>query len=180
MIIFIGVPGSGKSTQGKMLADKLKLPWLSTGEFLRMLVSGERRASMLRGELLEDGEIIALVQKIFTVVDKNAEFVMDGFPRTTAQVDWLLNQTKHGQLDVTAVINIKATRGEVKNRLRQRGRLDDTDEALEQRFTRYESSMKPIIQHLKESKIPVLDIEGEGDVEEIHRSVLSAILPLVK
>ena len=46
MIVFMGVAGSGKSVQGRMLADKLALPWLSTGEFLRMLVSGERRMYM--------------------------------------------------------------------------------------------------------------------------------------
>ncbi len=43
MIIFMGVAGSGKSMQGKLLADTLGLPWLSTGEFLRMLISGEKR-----------------------------------------------------------------------------------------------------------------------------------------
>ena len=108
MIIFTGVAGSGKSVQGKMLADYLGLPWLSTGEFLRMLISGERRKDMLAGKLIEDKEIISLVQKIFNVVDTKNEFILDGFPRTVAQADWLLNQAKHGQLKLTAVVNLKA------------------------------------------------------------------------
>jgi len=180
MIIIVGMPGSGKSTQGKMLADKLKLPWLSTGEFLRMLVSGDRRAAMIKGKLLADEEIIALVQKIFTVVDKNEEFIMDGFPRTIAQVDWLLNQAKHNQLKVTAVINIKISQSEVKKRLQDRGRHDDSDDIISERFKSYEKSMKPILEHFNDADVPVLDIDGEGDVEEIHKSVLSSILAYTK
>ncbi len=101
MIIFTGVAGSGKSVQGKMLADHMGLPWLSTGEFLRMLISGERRKDMLAGKLLGDNEIIALVQRIFNVVDTKHEFILDGFPRSVAQADWLLNQVKHGQLKIS-------------------------------------------------------------------------------
>ncbi len=65
----MGVAGSGKSVQGRMLADRLALPWLSTGEFLRMLVSGEKRKDMIAGKLLSDNEIITLVQRIFTIID---------------------------------------------------------------------------------------------------------------
>ena len=82
MIIFTGVAGSGKSMQGRMLADHQALPWLSTGEFLRMLVSGDERRDMLAGKLLDDEEIISLVQKIFNDVGVEEEFEMDGFPRT--------------------------------------------------------------------------------------------------
>ena len=53
MIIFMGVAGSGKSVQGRLLADTLGLPWLSTGEFLRMLISGQRRKDMQAGKLLD-------------------------------------------------------------------------------------------------------------------------------
>ncbi len=65
----MGVAGSGKSVQGKLLADQLALPWLSTGEFLRMLIAGKRRREMLEGKLLPDQEIITLIRKIFSVVD---------------------------------------------------------------------------------------------------------------
>jgi len=88
----MGVAGSGKSVQGRLLADEMALPWLSTGEFLRMLVSGERRKDMLAGRLLSDREIIKLVQKIFAMIDIHEEFILDGFPRTVSQADWLLNQ----------------------------------------------------------------------------------------
>ncbi|GAC1388326.1 MAG: adenylate kinase [Candidatus Saccharimonadales bacterium] len=175
MIIFMGVAGSGKSLQGKLLADQLGLPWLSTGEFLRMLVAGDRRKQMLAGELLDDQEIIGLVRKIFTIIDTNHEFVLDGFPRTTAQADWLLNQVKHGQLKINGVVHLLADEEIVKQRLLGRGRPDDHNEAIAERFLEYEEAAKPIIEHFKAAGVPVYDIDGQADVGKIHDEIVHAL-----
>lgn len=175
MIIFMGVAGSGKSVQGKMLADELGLPWLSTGEFLRMLISGERRKDMLDGKLLEDQEIIALVQKILTVVDVKADFVLDGFPRTVAQADWLLSQVKHGQLSISAVIHLKAEPELVRKRLLERGRQDDTDEAIKERFDEYQQSAVPILKHFEKAKIPICTVDAGQSMEKVHSQILKAV-----
>lgn len=175
MIIFMGVAGSGKSAQGRLLADRLGYPWLSTGEFLRMLISGERRKQMLEGKLLGDKEIITLVQKIFRIVDTDHEFVMDGFPRTLAQADWLLSQRKHGQLEITAVIHLQASEEVVLERLLQRGRQDDQSAVIRERFREYEQSTRPIIEDFETNGVPVFDIDGVGDIETIHDSIVKAI-----
>jgi len=175
LIIFTGVAGSGKSVQGKMLADHLGLPWLSTGEFLRMLISGERRKDMLAGKLLGDKEIIALVQRIFNVIDTKHEFILDGFPRTVAQADWLLNQVKHGQLAITGVVHLKATETAVKQRLLKRGRQDDTDTAIKERFTEYSETILPILEHFKAAGIPVHDIDAERSVDVVQNSIRMAV-----
>lgn len=175
MIIFMGVAGSGKSAQGRLLADRLGFPWLSTGEFLRMLISGERRREMLEGKLLDDAEIISLIQKIFRIVDTEHEFVMDGFPRTVAQADWLLSQRRHGQLDITAVIHLQASEEVVLERLLQRGRQDDQAEAIRERFREYETATQPIIEDLKNHCVPVFEINGEGEIETIHEDIVRAI-----
>lgn len=180
MIIFMGVAGAGKSAQGKMLADAMAVPWVSTGEFLRMLITGQRRKDMLAGKLLGDKEIIALVQKIFTMIDLRDEFVLDGFPRTDAQADWLLNQVKHGQLPVTAVVHLTASEEAVLERLLARGRQDDTREAIAERFREYEQTSKPILEHFKKAGIPVFDIKGEGDIETIHSDIRRSIESLSK
>lgn len=171
----MGVAGSGKSAQGRLLADRLGFPWLSTGEFLRMLIGGERRRQMLEGKLLDDSEIITLVQKIFRIVDTEHEFVMDGFPRTVAQADWLLSQRKHGQLDITAVIHLKASEEVVLERLLQRGRQDDQAEVIRERFREYEQATQPIIADFKNNGVPIFDIDGVGDVEAIHEAIVKAI-----
>ena len=175
MIVFTGVAGAGKSVQGRMLADELGLPWLSTGEFLRMLISGERRKEMIAGKLLDDHEIIALVRKILAIIDTNQEFVLDGFPRTPAQADWLLNQVKHGQLKINAVLNLKADKAVVVDRLKQRGRPDDNEEAINERFREYEQTILPILEHFRQSGIKVIDIDGDKPLSEVHDAIAEAV-----
>jgi adenylate kinase len=175
MIIFMGVAGSGKSMQGRLLADREALPWLSTGEFLRMLISGEERRDMLAGKLLDDEEIITLVQKVFNVINIEEEFVMDGFPRTEGQADWLLNQVKYGQLSLTAVVHLTASEDVVLERLLGRGRQDDHKEAIAERFREYEQAIKPILEHFKQAGIPVYDINGEQEPETVHQDIIKAL-----
>lgn len=175
MILFMGVAGAGKSIQGKMLADEYGLPWLSTGEFLRMLISGERRKEMVSGKLLGDQEIIALVQKIFSVIDIKNEFVLDGFPRTNGQADWLLGQVKHGQLSLTAIIHIIASKSVVKSRLLERARQDDTEQAIEERFNEYENQTVPIINIFKNAGIHLIEVDGAQSVASVHQEIVESL-----
>lgn len=175
MIIFMGVAGAGKSSQGRLLADAEGLPWLSTGEFLRMLIAGDKRKDMLAGKLLPDQEIIGLVRRIFSVINTDKEFVIDGFPRTVAQADWLLNQAKHGQLNITAVVHIEASKAAVTRRLLARGRLDDTKEAIKARFEEYEQFVVPILEHFKQSGVKVVDVDGEQPVDKVQAEISRAL-----
>jgi len=175
MILFMGVAGAGKSVQGRMLADEFGLPWLSTGEFLRMLISGERRKDMVAGKLLGDQDIIALVQKIFSVVDVEHEFVLDGFPRSSAQADWLLNQVKHEQLDLTAIVHLKADRNVVKSRLLSRARQDDTEGAIAERFKEYEEVTLPIVNDFKQAGCQVVEVDGDQPVKAVHAAIVGAL-----
>lgn len=175
MIIFMGVAGSGKSSQGRQIADEKGLPWLSTGEFLRMMISGEERKDMLSGKLIPDQEIISLIRKIFSIININEEFVLDGFPRTVAQADWLLNQAKHGQLNITAVIHLRASEEAMTKRLLSRGRQDDTKEAISERFREYNEEMMPILQHFKDAKVRIIDIDGEQTIDEVHADIVKAL-----
>lgn len=175
MIIFMGVAGSGKSIQGRMLADERGLPWLSTGEFLRMLIAGERRKQMLAGKLLDDQEIITLVQKIFNIVDTSQEFVLDGFPRTATQADWLINQVKHGQLTVTNVIHLMADEDVVRKRLLERGRQDDHHEAISERFAEYRESILPILEQFKQAGVAVSNINSDQPMQQVHDDIMAAI-----
>ena len=171
----MGVAGAGKSVQGRRLADELAVPWLSTGEFLRMLTSGEQRKRMVSGKLLSDGEIITLVQKIFAVVGIDREFILDGFPRSVGQAEWLLNQVKYSQLNVTAIIHITASSEVVKERLLGRGRPDDHDEAIEGRLEEYEKTIKPILEQFKSASVPVFDVDGDKAIEDVHDQIVGAI-----
>lgn len=172
MIIFMGVAGSGKSVQGRMLADSLALPWLSTGEFLRMLVSGQRRKDMISGKLLSDQEMIGLVQRIFNLINPKEEFVLDGFPRSVHQADWLINQVKHHQVGPTTVVHLVASEKVVSSRLKQRGRPDDIPEAIAERFREFDQAAKPILDNFAQAYIQVHEVNAEQSVEQVHKSIL--------
>jgi len=96
VIILLGVAGSGKSEQGRLLADEYGYAWISTGEILRVLITGKRRHEMLAGRLLSDEEMIQIMDR-FLCNRHNQEFILDGFPRTIPQTDWLLKQVEKGR-----------------------------------------------------------------------------------
>ncbi len=179
MIIFMGVAGAGKSMQGRLLADQAALPWVSTGEFLRMLVSGQQRKDMLAGKLLDDKQIISLVQKIFSVVDTKHEFILDGFPRTVGQADWLINQFKHGQLAISAVVNLVASKDVVRKRLLGRGRQDDNEQSIVERFGEYQGTILPVLEQFKLAGIPIHKINGDQDTDVVHKDIISALKDVI-
>ncbi len=175
MIILTGVAGAGKSMQGKILADEHGYAWISTGEILRVLVTGKRRQEMLEGKLLSDEEMINLMDKVLELIDTKQEFVLDGFPRTVPQADWLLDQVHKGRFKLTAVIHLAASEEVVRERLLERGRLDDTEEAIEKRFSEYRSVTLPIIEHLRQEGANVCDIDAGQPPRDVHDSILECV-----
>lgn len=167
----MGVAGAGKSVQGKLLAEKLGYAWVSTGELLRGEIGETRKAEMLAGKLLDDKEIIDVIQKYFQRNNQAHRCVLDGFPRTLAQAEWLLTQN----LGINAVIHLQASKSTVKKRLLARGRPDDNEKAIDMRFKEYEKHTLPIISLFKKSGVPVYDIEGERDIQTVHREILGKL-----
>jgi adenylate kinase len=175
MILLMGVAGAGKSMQGRILADEHGYAWISTGEILRVLVTGKRRQEMLQGKLLSDDEVIELMDKVFDLIDTHQEFVLDGFPRTVAQADWLLEQFEKGRFELTAVINLDASKDVVLERLVKRGRPDDNEVAVSARFDEYEAVTRPILDHFKEKKVRVHEVNADRSPREIHDDILDLI-----
>lgn len=175
MIILTGVAGAGKSMQGKILADEHGYAWISTGEILRVLVTGKRRQEMLQGKLLSDEEMVTILDKIFELIDPTQEFILDGFPRTIPQADWLLEQVHNGRFSLTAVINLSASEDVVRERLMARGRLDDNDEAIAERFREYRAVTLPILNHFREEGIAVHDINAAQEPRDVHDEILKCI-----
>lgn len=168
MILLMGIAGSGKGTQGKMLADARGFHLISMGEVLRMYVTGEQRERMLAGELLPDSEIIQIVDQVLTSLLNGAEVLMDGFPRTVPQAEWLLEQVKAGRFKLDVAFHLVASREAVKKRLLARARIDDINAAIEERFNEYERSTKPLLDWLKERGIRVIDVDAERSVEAVN------------
>lgn len=175
MIILMGVAGSGKSMQGKILADEHGYAWISTGEILRVLVTGKRRHEMLEGKLLSDEEMINLMDKVLELIDTKQEFVLDGFPRTVPQADWLLEQVHKGRFELSAVVHLTASEAVVRSRLLDRGRQDDTEEAIAKRFAEYHDATTPIIEHLREEGATICEIDASQSPREVHDAILKCV-----
>ncbi len=175
MIILLGVAGAGKSMQGRLFADEHGFAWISTGELFRVLVTGERRQKMLEGELLSDVEVIELVDKTLRLIDLKKEFLLDGFPRTKPQVDWLVEQINSGRVVLTGIFNMTATEEVVKERLLRRGRPDDTEQAIAKRFEEYKAVTLPIVEYFRSLHTAVYDINADQDVLAVHDEILTYI-----
>lgn len=175
MILLMGVAGAGKSMQGRLFADEHGYSWISTGEMFRVLVTGKRRQQMLEGKLLSDDEVIEMVDKTLKLIDINKEFLLDGFPRTKVQADWLLEQIKSGRIKLTAIFNLVASKEVVRDRLLKRGRQDDTEAVIENRFDVYETETLPIIKFFEDAGMPVFNIDADRDIMTVHDELLSKI-----
>lgn len=175
MILLMGIAGSGKGTQGKMLADKYGMHLISMGDVVRMYVTGKQRDRMLAGGLLDDEEVIAIVDKVLNSISDKEEVILDGFPRTIPQAEWLLAQAKAGRLDLDMAIHLVASRQAVKDRLLQRARIDDKEAAIEARFDEYEKSTTPLIKWLEDNGVKVSNIDAEQPVEDVHNQIIDLL-----
>lgn len=181
MIIFVGVAGSGKSVQGKLLAKTLNANYFSMGEFLRQHLDPTIQKKMLTGELISDDEVIREIsEELSKVATIYEEFILDGFPRTLVQVDWLLTQVAQNKLKISAVINLVAPEEIITERLLGRKRPDDHLEAIKIRIREYNKATLPIIERMKQAGVKVFNIDAERSVEVVHSDIIKALSELNK
>ena len=124
-VILLGPPGAGKGTQAKRLVDRYGIPQISTGDLLRENVAAgtalgkQAKAIMERGELVSDNLVVAMVQERLERPDCKQGFVLDGFPRTVAQAEWVDGFLKQrpGGWPPLVVVNIQVDYNQLLRRL---------------------------------------------------------------
>lgn len=171
MILLMGIAGSGKGTQGKLLGSTRGYHVISTGELLRTYGSEAQHERMHKGEILGDEEVTALLDKALQNLDTPDRVILDGYPRTVDQAKWLLSQTE--RFGINYVLHLLASREAVKDRLHARGRTDDHDAAIEARFNEYEQATLPILDFLREQGVEVVEVNGEQPIETVHEEIVS-------
>jgi len=169
----MGIAGSGKGTQGKMLADQHGFHLISMGDVVRMYVTGEQRERMLAGGLLDNQEIIKIVDKVLASLSDDEEVLLDGFPRTIPQAEWLLDQINTGRFELKAVFHLVASRSAVKARLLSRARIDDKDTAIEARFNEYEKNTVPLLKWLTGHGITVTNVDAERSAPAVNAALVN-------
>ncbi len=168
MIIILGTPGAGKTTQARLLAEKLGCRWFSMGQLIRDEVKGQDRKDMLAGKIINDEITLGIIDKILKSIDTNKqEVVFEGNPRSIPQAKWWLKQITNGRFSVKAVIHLVAEPVVAAKRLVNRGRLDDHDEnVVDTRFDEYYKSITPTLEFLKTHGVKVYDVDANGTIEQ--------------
>jgi adenylate kinase len=183
-IILLGPPGSGKGTQGALLAERAGLPRISTGDLLRRAVAegtpvGEQaKGYMDRGLLVPDEVILGLIAEVLRSPEAARGILMDGFPRTVPQaeaVDRLVAE-RGGRIDHVLLIDVPVDELErrVLGRARQQGRSDDTVETIRHRLCVYEEQTAPLVEYYRQRGV-VVDVRGVGSIADIARHIAEAL-----
>ncbi len=179
-LILTGPPGAGKGTQAKLLAKRLGIPQIATGEILREAVAsgselGQRvQAIMQRGELVPDEVVIEIVDERLAREDCAPGFILDGFPRTRDQAEALERLLGRARREPVRVVSLEVPEDVLRQRILERGegRADDTEETIATRLEVYRQQTAPVLDYFRSG---LLRIDGVGSVEEISARIVEAI-----
>ena len=183
-VMILGAPGSGKGTQGKLLAGHLGIPQVSTGDLLRAAVregtplGREAKGFMDQGLLVPDAVILGLIREILASDEARGGVLMDGFPRTVPQaeaVDRLLTE-RAARVDLVAVLDVDEPElvERLLGRAAKEGRSDDNPDSIRQRLRVYHDQTAPLIDYYERQGV-VRHLEGVGDIDAIQRRLREAV-----
>lgn len=175
MILFFGPPGSGKSVQGELLVKRNGWNWLSTGQLFRDSSDPEVLARLAQGELIDDALTNKVLNEALQQADNKTRIVLDGYPRNRQQAEWLDEHLpKHGR-EIAAIIVFEVPKEELTRRLAGRGRAEDSLDVIEKRLNIYFANTKPVLEFYEKQGVPVVHVDGHGDVTEVHERIQKAI-----
>ena len=183
-VVMLGPPGSGKGTQGVVLAARLRVPHVSTGDLLRESraagtdLGREAARYMDRGELVPDDVMVGLAKERVSKPDCQTGFVLDGFPRTLVQAEALDELLKEigRELDVILelIVPEEVSVERMLERARIEGRSDDTPEAIRKRLDLYFERTAPVVEHYRATG-NLVGIHGDRTVDEVFGEVQDAL-----
>ncbi|GAB3660291.1 adenylate kinase [Nocardioides korecus] len=183
-LILMGPPGAGKGTQASRVAEQFAIPAISTGDIFRENVSKGTELGVKAGEYMDAGEYVPddltnrMVRNRIDEDDAKPGFLLDGYPRTLAQVeelDGMIKFTGH-QLDAVVVLTVDPE--ELVQRLLQRaetdGRSDDTEDVVRRRQEVYAEQTEPLIEVYRERGL-LHEVDGMGEVDQVTKRVFAAL-----
>ena len=183
-LILMGPPGAGKGTQARYVAARFGVPAISTGDIFRVNVSQgtelgvEAKRYMDAGEYVPDEITNRMVRNRIDEPDAEPGFLLDGYPRTLAQVEELDGMVKHTGHALDAVVVLTVNQEELVQRLLKRaeieGRADDTEDVIRRRQEVYVEQTEPLIDVYRDRNL-LIEVDGLGDVDEVTERIFQAL-----
>ena len=188
--VFFGIVGSGKGTQVELLNKYLTesnisddVLFISPGnEYRRLITNGGYTSEIVKvnlekGFLQPDFLTTGLLTGILiSNMKDNTTIVADGFPRTVAQSLAFENMMKFYGRSEVKIIYIELSKEEAVKRMKLRGRSDDTDEGISNRFDEYVNNVIPSMNYFNEkSGYTIYKINGEQSIEDVHKDIIKTL-----
>ena len=183
-LILMGPPGAGKGTQATVVAERFGVPAISTGDIFRANVSEGTDLGRKAQEYMDAGEYVPdeitneMVRNRIGEADATSGFLLDGYPRTVAQVeelDAMISATGHA---LDAVVVLVVERDVLVQRLLERarteGRADDTEEVIRRRQEVYAEQTAPLIDVYRDRNV-LVEVDGVGEVDEVTARIFAAL-----
>ena len=176
-IIFFGPPGAGKGTQAKKITNSLNLPHLSTGDILRSKSKQNDDLAIQLKQIMTSGKLVSddILNKIVAEkinYDRKKGFLLDGYPRTLNQSEFLNTFLRETSLNLNFIFNIKINFNVLKERIlmrsKEEGRDDDNLDAIETRYNTYINDTKPVTDYYCKNYSDIFyEIQGNDEIDEI-------------
>jgi adenylate kinase len=183
-ILLMGPPGAGKGTQAVVLAERLGIPHISTGDIFRANVAGgtplgiEAKRYMDAGEYVPDSVTNDMVRDRLSHDDARSGFLLDGYPRTLAQVGELDSMLAASGTALDRVVELTADTDEVVarllNRAQEQGRADDTEDVIRRRLEVYTEQTAPLTAVYSDRGL-LTQVDGMGAVENVTSRILDEL-----
>ena len=186
IFLFFGPPGAGKGTQAAILSQEYNIPHLSTGEILRNNLLGSSEQSIKIRKIIEKGDLVSdeilnetIKQKLESIECTNG-YILDGYPRTLSQNNWLQNYLNSKNLKITKIFDINLEKEIIVKRIKNRAilekRNDDTEEVIKNRVNKYHEETKPLSKYyLEKSPENYHMINGNQEIEMIRKDIFKIV-----
>jgi adenylate kinase len=182
VVLLLGGPGAGKSTQARLLSTELHLPHVSTGDLLRERERERERAAtlarMASGDLLPDDLATEIVLQRLAQPDAERGAIVDGYPRTLAQAKALDSWLERHRGSILGAVYLDVPTEQLAERLQQRGRVgsraDDRGAAIPRRMQLFLHEVAPVLQHYANRDL-LRRVDGTQPIEQVHRQIVQAL-----